>query len=433
MHDVAILAKSLDLGKKEKDPANLPRSVRAGTIRQGEREEALTMYRNIQRRMNQTDPMSFQKPKKGDESETRSAGGSAIEEGEKQRRPPIMLMKVLRRQKADDDDTIPQQMLVDAFSEIDEDHSGSIDIEELVEALRLCDLNVSQKAADTIMKEIDKDASGDIDLREFILFFRHIEELDQFQKKSAGRQKFFTILINVCFIVDMVVVGLLLMMFIRSKEEDDPDNYSIMKNVLLALSFVLVILFLMVILIPILRLSLGPSASRMQAQYEVAKEIKKAQSKATDDNSGVGPRQAAYIGDNAPPPINAALHGRSYRKTNESSAWAPSVEDMYPQPGALAATVPGTPGHEMGHAATIATNPMEHTPARQHVRKGNWRYDPSKYDVAKDYAEMQYQANLGPMTWSAMQVRSGDQNTNPAVLPGASLALTDAAMPYQNR
>jgi len=75
-----------------------------------------------------------------------------------------------------------------------------------------------------------------------------------------------------------------------------------------------------------------------------------------------------------------------------------------------------------------------HHDGKKHVRKGAWRYDPSNYDVARDFQEMQAQRNMGPMTWSPMQVRDigMGSNTHTDVLPGAALALTDAAMPYSN-
>merc|ERR1719162_1450120 len=108
-----------------------------------------------------------------------------------------MLKRVLFRKPGPDgdDDEIPVKMLEDAF------------------------------------EEIDKNASGDIDLREFIEFFRHIEDLNRFQKKSAKRQQFMSFLLNFCFLADIVVVGVLLMMFIRMDANDNPDTYAIMKNV----------------------------------------------------------------------------------------------------------------------------------------------------------------------------------------------------------
>lgn len=202
--------------------------------------------------------------------------------------PPIFLQKVLFHQGLSDEDEIPLEDLEAAFREIDQDNGGSIDLEELVEALRQCGLEASQGATETIIKEIDKNASGDVDIHEFIEFFRHIEELDRFDKKSAARQQFLTFLLNFCFLADIIVVGVMLMLFIKMDKNESPDDYSIMQNVLIACSVVLGVLFICVICVPILQLSLGPSIGKAASKYELSKQLKQQQRRVGNPDGGNG-------------------------------------------------------------------------------------------------------------------------------------------------
>merc|ERR1719161_950813 len=154
------------------------------------------------------------------------------------------------------------------------------------------------------------------------------------------------------------------MMFIRMDKDEGSDNYSIMKNVLIACSALLGVLFLLVILMPILRLALGPTAGRMQKQYELAQEIKKQQRKKLQDNDdedvasvGGGPRGAAgYSADDPPPPVNAAMFGRSYRPGKvDSSAWTPAIEDSGPSNKNAVVVQAGSGFDQEGRAPTHAS------------------------------------------------------------------------------
>merc|ERR1712094_105292 len=61
----------------------------------------------------------------------------------KKKKVPVMLQRVLFRKPVEgDDDEIPTKMLEDAFAEIDGDGSGSIELDELVDALKLCGLDL---------------------------------------------------------------------------------------------------------------------------------------------------------------------------------------------------------------------------------------------------------------------------------------------------
>merc|ERR1712054_689067 len=132
----------------------------------------------------------------------------------------------------------------------------------------MCGLNASEAAMDAVMREIDKNASGDIDLPEFVEFFRHIEELNRFQKKAAAKAQFAAFLLNCCFLSNIVIVGMLLMTYIRMDASASEDDRVILKNGLMAAGILLLALFVCVVAMPAARLTLGPSiaAWKLQAQ-----------------------------------------------------------------------------------------------------------------------------------------------------------------------
>jgi len=451
MHEMAVLAASLKIGAYKDEGPGASRASKAAKIREGEANEAKIIYDNLAKRKKAAEDALAQGKESGDGDDEKKAAVKKI---------PVMLQRVLfRKPQEGDDDEIPTKMLEDAFAEIDGDGSGSIELDELVDALKLCGLAVSKNATDVVMKEIDKNASGDVDLREFIEFFRHIEDLNRFQKKTAARQQFVSFLLNFCFLADIIVVGVMLMMFIRMEPADNPDNYAIMKNVLMACSVVLGILFLLVILMPILRLALGPSAARMQKQYELAQEIKKSQRRKAEGldeaeasgQAGEGPRQLGYSPDDPPPPVNAALFGRSYRPGKvDSQAWTPAIEDVQPAAKSKAGSssaesesaVVVRAGTKSDHAGEDGRDGSKdqrgagaavHAAQHGHAHRRSWRYDPANYGIAQEHATMLEQAGLGLTSWTPMQVQDVNipKQTGPAILPGAPLALTDAAFPQQ--
>jgi hypothetical protein len=444
-----------------KEPEKLEaRSIRAAKIRDVEQGEAKVIYENLQKRKVAAEKAAMQR-------EAGSDTGPAEKPADQEKKVPVKLKAVLFRKPGDgDDDEIPTKMLEDAFAEIDGDGSGSIELDELVDALAMCGLSVSKNATDTIMTEIDKNADGTVDLREFIEFFRHIEDLNRFGKKTAARAQFLSFLLNFCFLADMVVVGVMLMMFIRMDEADNPDNYSIMKNVLMACSFGLGVLFLLVILMPILRLALGPTANRMQKQYELAQEIKKSQMRkaASNDNDagdgGGGRAIGGYGPDDDPPPVNAAMFGRSYRPGRiDSEAWTPAIEDVPPpkkggshshtnhsssetatvvRAASHAASSHGHGSHESEHSGSHHRSESNHGARGTNAggagggrgRRHSWRYDPANYSIASEHAQMLESAGLGPTSWTPMQVRDASipKQTAPSI-GNAPLALADAALP----
>jgi len=154
----------------------------------------------------------------------------------------VMLKRVIFwADEAEGDEQLPMGLLEAAYQEIDEDGSGSVTLEELVSSLQDCGLHASQSAADAVMREIDKNMDGTIDIHEFVEFFRTLEEMNDFQKKTEQRAQFLTFICNFCFLAHIVIVGVFLMIFIRMDEASNPDNYSIMQTMLMAFSVMLLI------------------------------------------------------------------------------------------------------------------------------------------------------------------------------------------------
>jgi hypothetical protein len=188
--------------------------------------------------------------------------------------PPEHLQQVLFWNKNQDrgdvaaQQSVPTELLELAFQEIDEDNSGFIVVEELVEALHMCGLNAHPKAVETIILEMDANNSGDIDIVEFVDFFRQLEEIAQFQHKTKARAQFCTVLCNACFMLNLVAVFLVILVFIGMEEADDPDMYNLVRSGLIAMGFGLGMLFLTVIGLPAMRLSLGSHVHGWMHAYE---------------------------------------------------------------------------------------------------------------------------------------------------------------------
>lgn len=275
------------------------RQERATQARKAAAETRLALENNLQK--------SERAPQKIDEAGRRDSVTP-------EQRAPVYLQKVLfwGQEEGEDEGEIPQELLEFAFKEIDDDDSGVIEMEELVEALRLCGLEASQAASDTIMKEIDKNASGDVDIHEFVEFFRNIEELSAFHKKSQRRAQFATFLLNCCFLVDIVVVGVLLMIFIRLDETTSNDDYVILKQTLTIAGLLLAVLFVCVVGLPAARLTLGPPMSAYKKYYATLAKRKKKPPPAPQEAGR--PKDAFHV---EVAPIQGELMAQSYRRVDQ--------------------------------------------------------------------------------------------------------------------
>eukprot|EP00931_Biecheleriopsis_adriatica_P086512 TRINITY_DN61172_c0_g1_i1.p1 TRINITY_DN61172_c0_g1~~TRINITY_DN61172_c0_g1_i1.p1 ORF type:complete len:647 (-),score=150.09 TRINITY_DN61172_c0_g1_i1:105-1982(-) len=359
-------------------------------------------------------------------------------EGPKKKQP-VMLKRVIfwsQENDGDEDVELPMELLEAAYQEIDEDGSGSLTLEELVDALKACGLNASQAAADNVMREIDKNMDGTIDIHEFVMFFRTLEEMNQFQKKTEQRAQFLVFICNFCFLTHIIVVGVLLMVFIRMDEASNPDNYTIMKNLLIAFSVVLCLLFMSVIAIPAARMTLGPSIAAWQYHYYKAmqnqgvKQISSGQNTQTGRSRGL--RGAAWTegAGEGPAAVNAAKYGASYRVTrmtyDKSADFAQGGMSQRPlsTPGsALESAGDMTASTLGGGAAQTATH---NVPGAILSKTGEFlRYDPASFRTAA----MSSMGARMPMSFTPMQVQNLGTSSDDPSMPQGMMAITDGGGP----
>jgi len=268
----------------------------------------------------------IRKPQKADEEATES--GSQADG----KRAPVYLKRVIfwEQDHPDSEERIPPSLLQLAFLEIDKDRGGAIDVGEFIDALNACGLKATRAATERIMADIDKNNSGDIDIFEFVKFFEKIQELNQFSKRSQQRAQCFTFVCNCCFVVMIFVVGTLLLTFIRM-ENKSSDDYKIVSNLLTYCSVALIVLCLCVIVMPALRLSLGPSITAWQRHYELNFTGKKRGSSGDPEPAAGtvqapaagGPRDAGWVSNTKswspqPQAMTAGSFSRSYRTFGKS-------------------------------------------------------------------------------------------------------------------
>jgi len=349
--------------------------------------------------------------------------------GEDDKKVPVMLKKVIYwSQEHESEEDIPIELLQAAYQEIDDDGSGSVTLEELVGALKDCGLNASQEAADAVMGEIDKNMDGTVDIHEFVEFFKTLEEMDKFQKKSAQRAQFLSCICNFCFMAMIIIVGSMLMLFIGMNKDENPDNYAIMQNLLMAFSVTLFVLFLFVIAIPAGRMTLGPQIAAWQYHYYKSMRggPKFAQKAQSNQPAGGSLRNAAWTegGGIGPPDVNAAKYGASYRvskMTYDMSADINPIQD-YPQQGQRSLTAGSDPQREMtGGSGRPMTN-SQAVPGAILSKTGDFvRYDPASFQRAAMTSTM---ARM-PMSFTPMQVQNLGTSSDMPDQPQGMMAITD--------
>jgi len=385
-----------------------------------EREMAAMLEENVQRRRRESEELGM--------VPGAQRGGP--------RRVPVMLQKVIfwtQENEENEEAELPMELLQAAYQEIDEDGSGSVTLVELVDALKLCGLNASEAAATTVMQEIDKNMDGTIDIHEFVLFFRTLEEMTRFQKKTEQRAQFLSYVLNFCFLVHIILVGVLLMIFIRMDEETGGDTYPILRNCLMAFSIVLVVLFLLVIGIPAARMTLGVQVAAWHHHYSSAMrpEAKlKKQAAARAASSQSGPRGAAWAegAGRAPPAVNAGKYGASYRVSRmayDSSAEATlqqqQMQQMTQQPHRVSNGGQLTNRSDNPTPMTGSAVPTQRSQGAIMSKTGEFlRYDPASYRNAA----MNSMGARMPMSFTPMQVQNMQTSADEPAQP-STMAITD--------
>lgn len=349
---------------------------------------------------------------------------------EEAKKIPVMLKKVIYwgQEHEDEEEGLPIELLQAAYQEIDDDGSGTVTLEELVDSLKDCGLPASQEAADAVMMEIDKNMDGTIDIHEFVEFFKTLEEMDKFQKKTEQRAAFLSCICNFCFLAMIVIVGTMLMLFIGMDKDENPDNYAIMQNLLVAFSVTLFVLFMFVIAIPAGRMTLGPQIAAWQFHYHKSMQNrgKQAQKAQSHQMTGGSLRNAAWTegGGIGPPPVNAAKYGASYRvskMTYDMSAEMNQIQD-YPQQGQRSLTAASEQQREAtGSSGRPGTGPPQVAGAILSKTGDFVRYDPAAFQRAAMTSTM---ARM-PMSFTPMQVQNLGTSSDMPDHPEGMMAITD--------
>mmetsp|Transcript_50133 Transcript_50133/g.151889 ORF Transcript_50133/g.151889 Transcript_50133/m.151889 type:complete len:655 (-) Transcript_50133:137-2101(-) len=469
----AMPADDTDAGAGKK--VDGPRMLRAEIARMAAQKQALFLEANVQSRPKT--PASDVDPEQGvggagtHRSQKSSAGGSeGQEEGNKFKNLETVLFWS-QTHGNDETEQIPVPLLQKAFREMDEDRSGRIDLDELVGALQACGLKASHAATEIVMKEIDTNSSGDIDIHEFVGFFRSIEELARFQQRTEQRAQFVTYVCSCCFITHIILVGVLLMTFINMDSDEDPDNYAIMKNLLIGCSCVLGLLFMAVVAIPATKLTLGNNIAAWQRHYDKRFEgvkKKKISGSVHDCKFGCGfqgsldavrghqlecplqgkggapapraPTQVAWGGEVEAPEatrVNAAVQGASYRVRKVQAQLAASQVYACDYGCGFTGSFDETRAHEptcmMGPAGKSGATSVQRGPGGTRDNfltsdTGESRYDP----LAFKQAQFEQMMSEGPpRSFNAMAGRDTGQSANPEMpetgVPGM-LAIDDGGM-----
>ncbi|CAK9048040.1 unnamed protein product, partial [Durusdinium trenchii] len=388
---------------------------------QREKDLAAMLEENVQRRRRESEAES---------GTGQPAGPRTV------RRVPVMLQKVIfwtQENEENEEAELPMELLQAAYQEIDEDGSGSVTLVELVDALKLCGLNASEAAATTVMQEIDKNMNGTIDIHEFVMFFRTLEEMTRFQRKTQQRAQFLSYVLNFCFLLHIILVGVLLMIFIRMDEATGGDTYPILRNCLMVFSIVLVVLFLLVIGIPAARMTLGVQVAAWQHHYNTSLQPSakfKNKQRSVESSGAGGVRSAAWAegAGTAQPQVNAAKYGASYRVSKMTYDAAGEQAALQQQAEAVPAARPsvGAPGH-LSHRSHRSEHSQVPSGAGSAVptarpqgailsKTGEFvRYDPAAYRNAA----MNSMGARMPMSFTPMQVQNmGTSADEPGQVPG---------------
>ncbi|EER15629.1 calcium binding protein, putative [Perkinsus marinus ATCC 50983] len=76
---------------------------------------------------------------------------------------------------------VDEEKLLHIFKEIDTDHSGSIDLDELGEAMRMLGIKCTYAFVRKALRSIDTDRNGTIEPHEFVKFFSTVTNPDEFR------------------------------------------------------------------------------------------------------------------------------------------------------------------------------------------------------------------------------------------------------------
>merc|ERR550514_1046122 len=81
---------------------------------------------------------------------------------------------------------LDENRLKDIFRQIDTDGSGSIDVDELMDAMLLFGVKATKNSAKKVLAAIDTDGNGTVELDEFLVFFSKLKNPDEIKNLLAA-------------------------------------------------------------------------------------------------------------------------------------------------------------------------------------------------------------------------------------------------------
>lgn len=160
---------------------------------------------------------------------------------------------------------VPDEIIENAFAEIDADDSGEISLDEFMMAVRKLGLEPSEEAFRAILEQVDSDGSGTMEYTEFYRFFRTLEETIREGAHSESQAALFSFFCQLCFFVHVIIISVTVIASSRrppATEELDAIKQSernLMDTLVQIIAVNLCILFWCVVGIPMVRFSLGRS------------------------------------------------------------------------------------------------------------------------------------------------------------------------------
>merc|ERR550514_167647 len=84
---------------------------------------------------------------------------------------------------------LDENRLKDIFRQIDVDGSGSIDVDELMDAMLLFGVKATKNSAKKVLAAIDTDGNGTVELDEFLTFFSKLKGPGRDQESACCDQR----------------------------------------------------------------------------------------------------------------------------------------------------------------------------------------------------------------------------------------------------
>lgn len=171
---------------------------------------------------------------------------------------------------------VPLAWLEEAFREIDVTNRMVITMEQFMNAVQRCGYHTKRSTFEDLLNEMDEEKKSDILTQsEFIQFFRKLEESLKQEASRKSRALIRIFFCNVCFFAHVVGMSVVLLLTISQEAAAPREELDAIRRAerdLVNVAFQLVgaslsCFFLLVVVIPLLRVSVGASLGAWQKHF----------------------------------------------------------------------------------------------------------------------------------------------------------------------